>query len=153
MAFVIREEPDALDVTLREVRRSPFAGVLWSLAALVGVVAALLGYAAASVGAFCLVALLLAPLAFAPIREGLRVSSGELSHYLIVYGRTWKNRRLSIDSRTFYVAERPGFLSSQPSTPALRLSDSKWAVGAGYFTRQEAEELAARLNEYLRPPA
>ncbi|MCE5191371.1 MAG: hypothetical protein LLG08_06395 [Actinomycetia bacterium] len=153
MAFVVQEEDGVLDVTLRELRRSPLLGVLWSLAALVGVVTALLGYTAWPVGAFCLVALLLAPLAFAPVREGLRLSGGQLSHCVIIYGRTCKNRRVPVDSRTFYVPEPARFLSGQPSTPVLRLSDSKWAVGGGYFTLEEAEELAARLNAYLRRPA
>ncbi len=153
MAFVIREEADALDVTLREQSRSPIAAILWSIAALAGVLATLLGYTASSVGAFCLVALVLAPLAFASVREGLRVSSDELSHYHVLYGRTWRSRRVPIASRTFYVPEQPGFFSMQPSTPVLRLTDSKWTVGGGYFTREEAQELASRLNEYLSRPA
>lgn len=125
MPFVIREEPDALDVTLRELRRSRVAGILWSLAALTGVLSSLLGYTTSYFGAFCIVALLSVPLVFAPVKEGLRISNNELSHYLIVYGRVWKNRRVAVDSRTFYVPDQPGFLSMQSSTPLVRLTDSK----------------------------
>lgn len=153
MSLSIREEPDALDVTLGVVRRSPSFAFLWLVVTIAGVMASLFGSLDSRIGALCAVALLFSPLGLAPMREGLRLSDEEVAHYLVLYGRTVWSRRTVLGDRKFYVPERPTFLSWKSSTPVLALTGTRWVVGAGCMSRVEAEDLASRMNQFRGGPA
>ena len=156
MAVSCRQDADSLEVSIRQKPRHAVRDVFGIVTYLV--LSAVLTMLLVNGSRALLCAALWFPLSVVSILvfvrsltldERISLSPDRFETWDVRFGRESAHRVESLDGRVFDAPDRPPFFTLRGATPMLRLTDSRFMWGVGRMSFEEAQELAAHLNEYL----